>query len=203
MNQSACTHLDGSLKYADFSDADVADALKIVAAVLHVGNEEFVSTTTTEGNVAQIKDRANLATTAALLGVRADQLALTLCEETLVARNKTFQLKRTKEKAQFARDAFAKTLFNSLFLYVVQKIATSLGKLDDSAPFIGILDIFGFEVFQVNDFEQLLINYANEALPATFNKAILVAEMELFRQEGIEVPTIAVATGQFSLCGSC
>jgi myosin heavy subunit len=57
-------------------------------------------------------------------------------------------------------------------------------------PFIGILDIFGFETFKKNDFEQLLINFANETLQNTFNLSVLVAEMELYKKEEIKVEPI-------------
>ena len=66
----------------------------------------------------------------------------------------------------------------------------SLGQNPLPLPFIGILDIFGFESFQRNDFEQLLINYTNEVLQATFNNQVFIAEMELYKKEQISTGKI-------------
>ena len=79
---------------------------------------------------------------------------------------------------------------------VVRDIAKSLDAKGPEAPFLGILDIFGFETFKKNDFEQLLINFANERLQRTFNKCVLVAETELYKAEGIEIPPVVISDNQ-------
>jgi myosin heavy subunit len=63
-------------------------------------------------------------------------------------------------------------------------------------PFIGVLDIFGFEVFEVNSFEQLLINFANEKLQLTFNNAVLAAEQKLYKEEGLMVSEVHYANNE-------
>ncbi|CAM9865163.1 unnamed protein product, partial [Sphacelaria rigidula] len=79
-------------------------------------------------------------------------------------------------------------IVKAVFLWIVKVINTSLGKGEDSLPFIGVLDIFGFENFDhKNEFEQLLINFTNESLQDTFNKQVFNNELKLYEEEGIEV----------------
>jgi myosin heavy subunit len=80
----------------------------------------------------------------------------------------------------------------------------SLGYAAEPLPFIAILDIFGFESFEVNGFEQLLINFANEALQGVFNRAVFIAEQELYREEGIYVEAIEAPnnSGALELIGA-
>jgi myosin heavy subunit len=81
--------------------------------------------------------------------------------------------------AVYARDACAKALYESVFLWVVRTVSDSLGRGADTLPFIGVLDIFGFENFARNELEQLLINYTNESLQDTFNKQVRTASVAL------------------------
>jgi myosin heavy subunit len=79
-----------------------------------------------------------------------------------------------KAAAVYARDACAKALYECVFLWVVRTVSDSLGRGADALPFIGVLDIFGFENFARNELEQLLINFTNESLQDTFNKQVRV-----------------------------
>jgi myosin heavy subunit len=79
-----------------------------------------------------------------------------------------------KAAAVYARDACAKALYECVFQWVVRTVSDSLGRGADALPFIGVLDIFGFENFARNELEQLLINFTNESLQDTFNKQVCV-----------------------------
>jgi myosin heavy subunit len=107
------------------------------------------------------------------------------------------QVQYTVKEANFARDATAKAVYEALFAYIVRAINRSLVLSDQAGGnnpvidlqkqyFVGVLDIFGFENFAQNGFEQLLINYANEALQNTFNEQLFEKELELFRAENID-----------------
>lgn len=106
------------------------------------------------------------------------------------------QVQYTVKEANFARDATAKSVYEALFAYIVRAINRSLVVPDAGGNnpvidlqkqyFVGVLDIFGFENFAHNGFEQLLINYANEALQNTFNEQLFEKELELFRSENID-----------------
>ena len=95
------------------------------------------------------------------------------------------------------RDALAKDIYARLFDWIVARINESFTtSASQQKNFIGILDIFGFEFFDVNSFEQLCINYANERLQAQFNRHLFQLEKEEYEREGIDVGGVM---GQFSL----
>lgn len=99
------------------------------------------------------------------------------------------QCPRSVPQALYARDAMAKAIYQRLFNWLVRRISESLLHVEsvntDLLPFIGVLDIFGFEDFQSNGLEQLLINYANESLQLLYTKSVLDSERELFIAEGM------------------
>jgi myosin heavy subunit len=95
----------------------------------------------------------------------------------------------TENQARDARDAMVKRVYGDLFQWIVDRINLQLAA--DSAnrhKFIGVLDIFGFESFEVNSFEQLCINFCNEKLQFHFNEHIFKMEQTLYSAEGINIP---------------
>ncbi|CCI41908.1 unnamed protein product [Albugo candida] len=167
---------------------------RILSGLLHLGNIIFKDRESAAGDVGEVVDSSKQAVTscAEMLGVKAGALLQVITQRDMITRGETFTIKRTAREGKYVRDAIAKSIYNQLFLYIVEKINGSLGHHQtESLPYIGVLDIFGFESFELNDFEQLLINYANEALQATFNQQVFIAEQELFTAEGIDVGVIA------------
>uniref|UniRef100_A0AAQ6IJN9 Myosin, heavy chain 10, non-muscle n=1 Tax=Anabas testudineus TaxID=64144 RepID=A0AAQ6IJN9_ANATE len=97
------------------------------------------------------------------------------------------QKAQTKEQADFAVEALAKATYERLFRWLVHRINKALDRTKrQGASFIGILDIAGFEIFQLNSFEQLCINYTNEKLQQLFNHTMFILEQEEYQREGIE-----------------
>ena len=98
-----------------------------------------------------------------------------------------------QEEAESARDALAKAVYGKLFSWIVTQINTALidkdTKLDDTG-FLGILDIYGFENFERNSLEQLLINFTNEQLHQHFAIALFKTEQEIYKSEGIVWPGV-------------
>ncbi len=92
----------------------------------------------------------------------------------------------TKADASFARDALAKHIYSLLFQKIVTMINKSLASSTRAHRFIGVLDIYGFETFQWNSFEQFCINYANEKLQQQFNQHVFKLEQEEYVREKIE-----------------
>lgn len=110
------------------------------------------------------------------------------------AREKVF-MNHNKLQAQEARDAFAKAVYSLLFDWLIGRVNSVLGKSrfklkKGEAGYIGVLDIFGFEMFEHNSFEQLCINYCNEKLQGHFNEHIFKLEQEMYKKEGIDVSAI-------------
>nr|CCA15693.1 myosinlike protein putative [Albugo laibachii Nc14] len=164
---------------------------KILAAVLHLGNIQLQSAETSEGESAEVADTVSVETCAELLGMDTYNLSRVITEREIATRDEKFTIKRSVKEGGQIRDAIAKMIYSQLFKWIVFRINLTLGHKDRPLPFIGVLDIFGFESFETNEFEQLLINFANEALQATFNQHVFVAEQELFRSEGIQTGNIA------------
>jgi myosin-1 len=92
-------------------------------------------------------------------------------------------------QATYARDAFAKGIYERLFVWLVDKINRSLAKdkHQTKTMVLGLLDIYGFEIFDVNSFEQFCINYCNEKLQQLFITLTLKSEQDEYLNEGIEV----------------
>ena len=95
-----------------------------------------------------------------------------------------------------ARDALCKAVYDNLFAYLITLCNEMLEDKEKTENFIGILDIFGFEIFKVNSFEQLCINYANEKLQSLFNHTVFVAEQENYKNEGISCDYIEFVNNQ-------
>ena len=182
-----------------WSDAVIDSVLSLIAGLLHLGEVTLVAQTSESGlDVAGIEDMDQLKRTADLLGVDVDKIAFALTKRVVVARGEEIQTELTLDKAQDARDALAKTIYGSLFLWVVAQVNKSIEweNDDDIRSSIGVLDIFGFECFKVNSFEQLCINYTNEALQQQFNKFIFKLEQEEYEAEGIEWAFISFPDNQ-------
>ncbi|EGZ11476.1 hypothetical protein PHYSODRAFT_517698 [Phytophthora sojae] len=161
----------------------------------------------------------NLEHVAMLLGVDAAEFANKMVTQTTVTgRGSILEIKLTPEQAKNAMDAFCKYLYGELFHHVITRInacakqQTSLIPTTDKktpksrvqggataptvAPFIGILDIFGFEVMKRNSLEQLCINFTNETLQQQFNKHVFVLEQERYAREGIAVSPVEFQDNQ-------
>jgi myosin heavy subunit len=204
LNQSGCVsdpNVDDEILFDEVVSAlhsvDIDAALqkqvfRVLSGLLHLGNIDLKNRETREGDAGEVTPQAEkyLKSCAELLGVEEDRLTRVITEREISTRGETFTIKRNAKEGWYVRDAIAKSIYNHLFKWILYKINKSLGHGDSSLPFIGVLDIFGFESFEHNDFEQLLINYANEALQATFNQQVFIVEQELFAAEGIEVGKI-------------
>ncbi|OQR82606.1 myosin-like protein [Achlya hypogyna] len=186
-------HVVNGLTCVGLAEAKQTTIFSVVAGLLHMGNIEFDEEDTPEGEAAIVQkaDAAKaLALSAKLLGLDDKALLKVITEREIVTRNELFIARRNAQNAVYARDAIAKSVYGRLFDWIIQQVNKSLGQDPAPLPYIGVLDIFGFESFQRNDFEQLLINYTNEVLQTTFNNQVFIAEMELYKREGISVGKI-------------
>ncbi|KAJ1412827.1 P-loop containing nucleoside triphosphate hydrolase protein, partial [Ochromonadaceae sp. CCMP2298] len=185
------------------SQRQVRGIYHILAGVLHLGNVRFC-----EDETAFAKMEKNSLISAdyvcGLWGVDTPTLVSLLTCREMTTRGEKFKVRFSAADASSTRDAMCGAVYEALFEFVVQTINQSLeggtdtdtdGRYDNDSDeeasegadrYVGVLDIFGFENFGVNGLEQLLINYANEALQNTFHETLFKREVALFREEGID-----------------
>ncbi|KAJ3056601.1 Unconventional myosin-Ie [Rhizophlyctis rosea] len=204
LNVSGEYHADGIDDVAEYeevkramavcqiSEADKTSVFQIVAGILHMGNIAFVE----DGNDAKVGDPEALAFPAYLLGVSEELLQSKLTSRIVTTggfgkRTSSYNVPMTVEQAQNTRDALAKALYSRTFDWIVQAVNTAMANLaaglrETSKLCLGVLDIFGFEIFEKNGFEQFCINYVNERLQQIFIELTLKSEQEEYQAEGIQ-----------------
>lgn len=163
-----------AMKVLTFSDDEVWEVLKLLAGVLHLGNLKFKATNLAHIDTCEVSDNVNASKIATLLGVPKSLLTDALVRKTIFAHGERVIQRLPKETALEARDAFVKSIYGRLFIWIVEKINNTIFKSKNTKLkiSIGVLDIFGFENFTINSFEQLCINYANENLQQFFVRHI-------------------------------
>uniref|UniRef100_A0A671PF64 Osteoclast-stimulating factor 1 n=1 Tax=Sinocyclocheilus anshuiensis TaxID=1608454 RepID=A0A671PF64_9TELE len=166
------------------SGMDRTLVLQIVAGILHLGNIGFKEA----GNYAAVENDEFLAFPAFLLGIDQHRLKEKLTSRKIDGKwggkSESIDVTLNVEQACFTRDALSKALHARVFDYLVESINKAMVK-DHQELNIGVLDIYGFEIFQKNGFEQFCINFVNEKLQQIFIELTLKAEQEEYVQEGI------------------
>ncbi|CAI8615587.1 unnamed protein product [Vicia faba] len=160
---------------------------RVVAAILHIGNIEFAKGKEVDSSVPK-DDKANfhLKTTAELLMCDVNGLEDALCKRVMVTPEEIIKRSLDPQSAAVSRDGFAKTIYSRLFDWLVDKINNSIGQDATSKSLIGVLDIYGFESFKSNSFEQFCINFTNEKLQQHFNQHVFKMEQEEYTKEQID-----------------
>ncbi|RZF44012.1 hypothetical protein LSTR_LSTR007284 [Laodelphax striatellus] len=157
---------------------------QVVSAVLHIGNITFIE----KGNYACIQDNASLEYPSFLLEVKTEHLKSKLQSRRFEGKwgktDDSIEVTLTKTQAEYTRDALAKALYARLFDKLVDTVNMAM-KTKQQGNNIGILDIYGFEIFQQNGFEQFCINFVNEKLQQIFIQLTLKAEQEEYIAENI------------------
>ncbi|NXB36596.1 MYO3A protein, partial [Eulacestoma nigropectus] len=188
--------IEQCFKVIGFTLEELGSVYSVLAAILNVGNIEF-SAVVSEHMIdkSNISNPVSLENCASLLCIQADELQEALTSHCVVTRGETIIRPNTVEKATDVRDAMAKALYGRLFSWIVNRINTllkpdkHLSENDDGLN-IGILDIFGFENFKKNSFEQLCINIANEQIQFYFNQHVFAWEQNEYLYEGVDARVI-------------
>ncbi|XP_033475850.1 unconventional myosin-Ih [Epinephelus lanceolatus] len=174
-----------ALQIINIDDINTSHLFGIVASVLHLGNVQFDSDS--KGHALLNNNKAELRWVSNLLGVDAHRLQEALTYRKIEASKDQVLSPFTTDHAIYARDALAKAIYGQTFTWLVNRINESMENKDPSRKtVIGLLDIYGFEVFYVNSFEQFCINYCNEKLQQLFIQLTLKAEQEEYEAEDIE-----------------
>ena len=159
---------------------------KILAALLHIGNIEIKKT---RNDASLSADEPNLKLACELLGIDAYNFAKWVTKKQIITRSEKIVSNLNYNQALVAKDSVAKFIYSALFDWLVENINTVLcnpAVNDQISSFIGVLDIYGFEHFEKNSFEQFCINYANEKLQQEFNQHVFKLEQEEYVKEEIE-----------------
>lgn len=172
-----------ALNIIEFTQPEQKEMLSIIASVLHLGNVGFVEL---EGH-SKVNKTESLEPICKLLGCDKEELKKALTHRTIDAKGDVVTTPLNREMALYARDALAKAIYDRLFTWLVKRL-NSLLQPEDSRrnSVMGILDIYGFEIFERNGFEQLCINFCNEKLQQLFIELTLKSEQEEYLKEGIE-----------------
>uniref|UniRef100_A0A665WTN2 Methyl-CpG binding domain protein 3b n=1 Tax=Echeneis naucrates TaxID=173247 RepID=A0A665WTN2_ECHNA len=159
------------------------ELFRILSAVLHLGNVNIQVSGRTVILFPHQYDRS-LAVFSKLLGVEGPQMAHWLCHRRLAIGGEMLVKPMSGQQAMEARDALAKHMYGQLFTWTVQRLNSALHtQRGQVKSFIGVLDIYGFETFDRNSFEQFCINYANEKLQQQFNRHVFHLEQEEYVRE--------------------
>lgn len=180
---------------------------RVIGAILSLGNIEFEKfENKAENLMCRVVDDGNLQVTAELFGVDVDELFNSFCRRTVRAgrRASVSLVPLSVDEATSSRNGLAKSLYGYLFDWLVQRINIATGqavlitssgstgkKKVKKELFIGILDIFGFEILECNSFEQLCINYANEKLQGMFDEYVFHLEMDALEDQGVTCPELS------------
>jgi myosin heavy subunit len=165
-----------------FEPEEIEALLASLAGVLFLGNVDFVETDS-DGTMAMDSSTPDLNSCASLLGVNPDRLDRAVTTKERTVRTETIISPLSKEQSTSFRDALAKAIYGAIFDWVMMKVNESMKVpvKNTMVPFIGILDIFGFEIFEENCFEQLCINYCNEKLQKHFVEQIIKKEEAMYK----------------------
>ncbi|KAM1122422.1 hypothetical protein ACFX2I_003979 [Malus domestica] len=199
LNQSDCIELDAlddaeeyiatrkAMEVVGISSEEQDAIFRVVAAILHLGNIEFAKGKEMDSSMPKDdKSWFHLKTAAQLFMCDVKALEDSLCKRIIVTRDETITKWLDPEAAAVSRDALAKVVYSRLFDWLVDKINNSIGQDPDSKFLIGVLDIYGFESFKTNSFEQFCINLTNEKLQQHFNQHVFKMEQEEYTKEEID-----------------
>ncbi|XP_058085989.1 myosin-11 [Magnolia sinica] len=199
LNQSNCYDLVGVSDSHDYlatrramdivgiSEHEQEAIFRVIAAILHIGNIDFAKGKEIDSSVLKDdKAKFHLKMTAELLMCDPRALEDALCKRVMITPEEVITRTLDPLGATVSRDGLAKTIYSRLFDWIVEKINVSIGQDPNSKSLIGVLDIYGFESFKANSFEQFCINFTNEKLQQHFNQHVFKMEQEEYTKEEID-----------------
>jgi myosin-1 len=199
-NQSQCLQVDGIDDIKDYQDTlesmnviglsqdEQIGIHRVLALILWIGNVQF---TEADNNSSFVTDADVTDFVAYLLEADSAKLEKTLISRIVETkrggrRGSVYEVPLNPDQALSVRDALAKAFYDRLFEWIIERINIALKQGSGYDYTIGVLDIYGFEIFDHNSFEQLCINYVNEKLQQIFIELTLKAEQEEYVNEQIQ-----------------
>ena len=200
------TYLDliNAMETMGFTEEERISIFSVTTALLHLSNVECRSISEDESEIDG--ENEHLEPALSLFGFEQEPLNRAICYFSIMAGKEKHFRSLSKQKAEKGIEALIKATYGALFTLIVNRVNKSIGlksstgrsanKAQKGAASIGVLDIFGFESFRFNSFEQLCINYCNEALQQQFNLFVLKNEQEEYEREGIQWSFISFPENQ-------
>uniref|UniRef100_A0A8C9XZT1 Myosin ID n=1 Tax=Sander lucioperca TaxID=283035 RepID=A0A8C9XZT1_SANLU len=176
-----------AMKVIGFTGDEIQTVYKILATILHLGNLTFG----VDGDVTLIENTKLVSVIRELLSTKEENVEKALLYRTVATGRDVIEKQHTAQEASYGRDALAKAMYERLFCWIVGRINDIIevknydARVHGKNTVIGVLDIYGFEIFQNNSFEQFCINYCNEKLQQLFIQLVLKQEQEEYQREGI------------------
>ncbi|XP_042360203.1 myosin heavy chain, skeletal muscle, adult-like [Plectropomus leopardus] len=174
---------DSAIDILGFNTEEKVGIYKLTGAVMHYGNMKFKQKQReeqAEPDGTEVADKV-----AYLMGLNSADLLKALCYPRVKVGNEYVTKGQTPQQVNNAMGALSKAVYEKLFLWMVTRINQQLDTKLPRQHFIGVLDIAGFEIFEMNSLEQLCINFTNEKLQQFFNHHMFVLEQEEYKKEGI------------------
>lgn len=185
-----------AFKSLGFNDIEVENIFKVVLGILMIGNIDFNNDGDESCSVSKVN--SSLKIVANLLSINESLLEKAICSRSIQsgAKSNIVSISLSAAKATSGRDTLSRSLYDKLFGYItdsINKYSNDLALYEENketSKYIGLLDIYGFEILERNSFEQICINYCNEILQQYFNFVIFISEKKLYDDEGIVCDTI-------------
>ncbi|XP_071942149.1 unconventional myosin-Ib-like isoform X2 [Antedon mediterranea] len=186
-----------AMQVLGFTDEEILSVYKLLGSILKLGNVEFNSFNTMNGtDGVKIQRENELLDVCDQLECSQQDMIHALTKRTIGQKGEKVTTTLTPSQASYARDALCKAIYDRLFTWAIKTINSSIRESKDNAKnkvrdgsgrkVMGVLDIYGFEIFEGNGFEQFIINYCNEKLQQIFIELTLKEEQEEYIVEGIE-----------------
>ncbi|XP_062868377.1 unconventional myosin-VIIa isoform X2 [Trichomycterus rosablanca] len=195
--------IQSAMKVLMFTVTENWEICKLLAAILHMGNLRFQAQTFKHLDACVVVSSSDLSKAANLLEVDPEDVRMCLTSRTLITRGESVSTPLSVDQGLDVRDAFVKGIYGRLFVWIVDKINATIYRTPaadhSSRRSIGLLDIFGFENFTTNSFEQLCINFANENLQQFFVRHVFKLEQDEYNLEYINWQHIEFTDNQEAL----
>lgn len=205
LNGGRCPTIDGvddaedfaevvsALQVLEFSKQEQQEIFRTTAAVLHLGNVRFVE----DGvDKARVENMDALNVVADLLGCELKTLEGALVSQRKQMGKESILTVLDKKMAENNRDALLKNVYGNMFNWIILRINKTLTSKQAASKLVGVLDIFGFEIFESNSFEQFCINFTNEKMQQHFNEQIFTMEQEEYKSDQIDVAHVGFIDNQ-------
>ncbi|KAF9538125.1 hypothetical protein EC957_007221 [Mortierella hygrophila] len=173
-----------SMDVMGFTKQEQHNLFRVIAAILHLGN---ISITQDRSDQAQLKDTSIAEKVCHVLGIPLSEFVKGLLKPKVKAGREWVVQARTDQQVLYSIEALSTALYERMFDSIIGRINLAIDTPGKKfTTFIGVLDIAGFEIFEVNSFEQLCINYTNEKLQQFFNHHMFILEQDEYKRENIE-----------------